>query len=82
MDHNEHGYDGPLGQALVDPDGPGLREAILQHTDKRTGATFLRGSKPINGLWVTSDIDISNVCMMPFGYRVGDHCLFLLDTTI
>ena len=27
MDHNEHVYDGPLGRALVDPDGPGRHEA-------------------------------------------------------
>ena len=82
MDHNKHVYDGPLGRALADPDGPGLREAILLHTEKRTGATFFRGSKPIDGLWVTSDIDISNACVMPFVYGVGDHRLFVLDVTI
>jgi hypothetical protein len=67
----------------VDPDGPGLREAILHHTQKRKGGTFFRGSKPIiDGLWITSDIDISNACVMPFGYGVGGHRLFALDVTI
>ena len=71
-----------MGQALVDPDGLGLCKVMLHHTEIHTGATFFRGSKPIDGLWVTSDIDISNVCVMPFGYGVGDHHLFVLDVTI
>jgi hypothetical protein len=40
MDHNEHTYDGPLGRALLDPDGLGLQETVLRHTGRRTGATF------------------------------------------
>jgi hypothetical protein len=79
MDHNEHTYNGPLGRVLVDMEGLGLQEAVLRHTGKRTGATFFRGSKPINGLWVTSNLDIANVCVMPFGYGIGDHRMFVLD---
>ncbi len=82
MDHNEHTYDGPLGRALSDPKGVGLQEAVLRHTGMRTGATFFRGSKPIDGLWVTSDIDIANACVMPFGYGIGDHRMFILDVTM
>ena len=82
MDHNDYVYDGQLGRALADPDGPGLCKAILYHTEKRTRATFFRGSKPIDGLWVTSDINISNACVMPFGYGVEDHRLFVLDVMI
>jgi hypothetical protein len=48
MDHNEHTYDGPLGRALADMPGLGLRKAVLHHTRTHTGATFFRGSKPIN----------------------------------
>ncbi len=43
---------------------------------------FLRGSKPIDGLWISSNIDISNACVMPFGYRVGNHRAFILDIPI
>jgi hypothetical protein len=82
MDHNEHTYDGPLGRALLDPEGVGLQEAVLRHTGKKTGATFFRGSKPINGLWVTSDIEIANACVMPFGYGIGDHQMFIIDVTM
>ncbi len=82
MDHNEHTYNGPLGRVLADTEGLGLQEAVLRHTGKRTGATFFRESKPINGLWVTSNSDIANVCMMPFGYGIGDHRMFVLDITM
>jgi hypothetical protein len=45
------------------------------------GATFFRGSKPIDGLWVSSKIKIANICIMPFGYGVGNHRLYVLDIT-
>ncbi len=82
MDHNEHTYDEPLGRALLDPDGLGLQEAVLHHTGRRTGATFFQRSKPIDGLWVTSNIEITNACVMPFGYGIGDHQMFILDVTM
>jgi hypothetical protein len=71
MDHNEHVTKGALGKALGDRDGLDLHEAIIHHTGKSPGATFFRGSKPINGLWVSSNIQISCACVMPFGYGVG-----------
>ncbi len=82
MDHNKHTCDKPLGRALLDPDGLGLQEAVLRHTGRRTGATFSRGSKSIAGLWVTSNIEITNACVMPFGYGIGDHRMFILDVTM
>ena len=81
MDHNKHMTKGALGKALGDRDGLDLREAIIHHTGKSPGATFFRGSKPIDGLWV-SDIDISNACVMPFGYGVGAHRAYILDIPI
>jgi hypothetical protein len=82
MDHNKHTYNSPLGRVLVDTEGLGLQEAVLRHTGKRTGTTFFRGSKPINGLWVTSNLDIANVCMMPFGYGIGGYRMFVLGITM
>jgi hypothetical protein len=82
MDHNKHTYDGPLGRVLLDPGGLALQEAVLKHTGKRTCATFFWGSKPINGLWVMSNIEIANACVMPFGYGIGDHQMFILDITL
>ena len=79
MDHNEHVYNGALGKALSDRDGLDLREVILETTGVQTGATFFRGSHPIDGLWASADLDLGNACVMPFGYGVGDHRAFILD---
>ncbi len=79
MDHNKHIYDGMLGKALSNRDGLNLQEVILKQTGAPTGATFFRGSQPIDGLWASDNLDISNVCVMPFGYGVGDHRAFILD---
>ena len=35
--------------------------------------------KPIDGMWVSGNLNISNACVMPFGYGVGDHRAFVLD---
>ena len=82
MDHNEHVTKGALGKALGDRGGFDLREAIIHHTGKNPGATFFRGSNSINGLWVSSNIEISNACVMLFGYGVGNHSAFILDIPI
>ncbi len=79
MDHNEHTIDGHLGKALADTDGPDLCKAIKLHTGTSPGATFFRGSRPIDGLWVSKDLDISNACIMPFRFGIGDHRAFILD---
>jgi hypothetical protein len=82
MDHNEHVYNGALGQALSKSKGLNLREVILQHTGVKTGAMFFWGSKPIDGRWTSSDLEISNACVMLFGYGIGDHRAFILDLSL
>jgi hypothetical protein len=82
MDHNEHVTNGPLGKELGDKNGLDMREAIIQHTGASPGAIFFHGSKPIDGMWVSGNLDISNACVMPFGYGVGDHRAFVLDISL
>jgi hypothetical protein len=82
MDHNEHIIKGALGKALVDKDGLDMREAVVQHTGVHPGATFFCGSKPIDGFWVTNDLEVSNASVMPFGYGVGNHRAFIVDIPI
>jgi hypothetical protein len=79
MYHNEHVYDGVLGKALSNREGLNLSKVILKHTGLRTGMTFFWGSRPINGLWASGNIDISNACVMPFGYGAGYHHAFIFD---
>jgi hypothetical protein len=33
-------------------------------------------------MWVSSNLEISNACVMPFGYGIGDYCAFILDIPI
>ncbi len=78
MDHNKHMINLPLGKELADKEGLDLQEAIVYHTGTSPGATFFQGSKPIGGLWVSSNLDISNACMMPFSYGIGNQRAFIL----
>ena len=36
-------------------------------------ATYFGGTKPIDAVWATGDIDVLNACAMPIGYDIGDH---------
>jgi hypothetical protein len=54
-------------------------EAVGDSTGRWIGATFFRGSKPIGGIWATPDLVVTHVCIMPTGFGVGDHQLFVVD---
>ncbi|KAL7545328.1 hypothetical protein ACHAWF_008680, partial [Thalassiosira exigua] len=54
-------------------------EAVGAFTGVTLGATYFRGSKPIVAVWTTDDLEVVNACMMPVGYGVGDHRMFVLD---
>ena len=73
MDANNHIYKGAIGTSLTDINGLAMKEVILTTTGKALGATYFRGSTPIDGIWETSDIGIANTCVMPEGYGIGDH---------
>jgi len=79
MDANENTYKGSIGKALTDKDGLAMKEVVREYTNKDLGATYFRGSEPIDGIWATSDVVISNACVMPAGYGIGDHRMFVVD---
>jgi hypothetical protein len=79
LDANENIYRGELGRRLTELDGLGTKEVVGDFTARQLGATYFRGSKPIEGVWATGDITVTNVCMMPVGFGVGDHRLFAVD---
>ena len=56
-----------------------MNEVVGTFTGKKIGATFYRGSKPIGAVWATPDLVVVGSCVMPEGYGVGDHRLFVLD---
>ena len=78
MDANDDIDTGKISSALW---GNGLRmkEQMTKRVGHRLPATFARGSKPIDGVWTTPDIDIVAARLMPISYGVGDHRCFILD---
>ena len=79
MDVKKDIYRKSIGKTLTMSEDLQMIEAVGNYTGKKIGATFFRGTKPIDGVWVTSDVVIIGACVMPAGYGIGDHRLFVLD---
>ncbi len=79
LDSNENIYRAKLGRQLTDLHGLGMKEVVGEFMGRQLGATFFRGSELINAIWVTSDLEVAHACVMPVGYGVGDHHLFVVD---
>jgi len=72
-------YKKSIGKTLINERGLGMVEVVGSFTGEKLGTTFFRGSKPIDGIWATPDVVITGACVMPAGYGMGDHCLFVID---
>ena len=79
LDTNEHIYRKALGRSLIEIDGLSMKEVAGDFTGKAIGSTFFGGLKPIDGVWATPDIMICNAAIMPAGFGIGDHRLFVID---
>jgi hypothetical protein len=80
LDANEHIYKKSIGRTLTDIEGGlAMREVVGAFTNQQVGPTFFRGSKQIDGVWATLDISVCNAAIMPAGYGIGDHRLFVID---
>jgi len=79
MDANKNIYKKSIGKMLTNPDGLAMKEVVGDFTGQHLGATFFRGTTPIDGIWATPDIVVTRACMMPAGYGVGNHRLFVVD---
>ena len=56
-----------------------MKEVVGSFTRQQVGATLFRVSKLIDGIWATLDLVVTNACIMPVGYGVADHRLFVVD---
>jgi hypothetical protein len=63
----------------MDLHGLGMKAVVGEYTTRRLGATYFRGSMLIDAVWATNEVAVVNACVMPVGYGVGDHCLFVVD---
>jgi hypothetical protein len=79
LDANKDIHRKAIGKELTDTEGLALREVVGEFTNKKIGPTCFRGSKPIDGVWATLDITVANACIMPVGYGIGNHRLFVID---
>jgi hypothetical protein len=66
---------------LTEDEGLGMIEVVGNVTGKKIGATYFRNqsSKPIDAIWATPDVTVVGACIMPVGYGVGDHRMFVVD---
>ncbi len=79
MDANEDVYRKSIGKALTSVEGLLMKEVVGSFTGKPIGATYFRGSKLINAVWAMADIQVAGACIMPAGFGIGDHRLFVID---
>jgi hypothetical protein len=56
-----------------------MKEVVREFTGTPIDSTFFRGSKPIGEVWATSDIAVCNAAIMPAGFGIEDHRLFVID---
>jgi hypothetical protein len=56
-----------------------MKEVVGDFMGRQLGATFFRGSEPIDAICAMNDLKVAHACVMPVGYGVGDHCLFAVD---
>ena len=82
LDANEDIYRKELGLRMTAADGLNMREVVGEFTGSEIGATYFRGTKPIDGVWATNDLQVVGACVMPAGYGIGDHRLFVVDFRI
>ena len=79
IDSNKDSYKKSLGKSIAAREGLNMKEVVGTFTGKKTGETFFRWSKPIDAVCATLDIIVVGACVMPEGYGVCDHRLFVLD---
>ena len=56
-----------------------MKDAVKSKIKIEGLTTFVRGSRKIDGTWVTPYVDISAACFLPLFFGVGDHRVILLD---
>jgi hypothetical protein len=79
MDANEDIYRKSIGKLLTKTDGLNMSEVVGNFTGRKIGPTFFLGSKPIDRIWATPNVVVTHACVMPAGYGVGNHHLFVVD---
>lgn len=79
LDANEDVYKGPISKMLTKEDGLDMVETVVQTTGNKLSATYFRGSKPIDAIWTTKDLELVGAGAIPIEFSVGDHRMMYVD---
>jgi len=70
LDANEHVLNGKLCRELTNPArGLGLKEITHEHWGDTEPHTWINGREPIDGVWVSSKLEVTGVKILPFSER-------------
>ena len=82
MDANDHILTGSLGKALVGQKWDiGLEEISHRAWGDFPPNTYIRGHRPVDGVWASSTLEIVGFKILPFYSSVGDHRGMVFDVT-
>ena len=78
MDANEHVLTGKFNQAITRT-GLDLEEFTHKYWGAHQPYTHINGKIPIDGGYKSPEIEVLNVCMLPFLDSPGNHHAFIID---
>ena len=76
MDANEHVLTGQFTRQLANV---GLKEVSHKQWGDSEPNTYIDGSQPIDGVWISSGLELGGLLILPFSMSVGDHRTILFD---
>lgn len=76
MDFNEHVLRGRLPKLLQQA---GLSEVSHTRWGGTEPKTFARGSKPIDGIYISPELEVMSIMILPFDESIGDHRTMIID---
>ena len=78
LDSNENMTNGALSR-MLQHENLQMEDAVKIRSGYDGPNTFIRGSRQIDGAWVTPGLDVQSACFLPFFLGIGDHRGILLD---
>ena len=80
MDANNNVFNGKYTKRLA-AEGLEMREAVHTVVPRMGPNTHAEGSKPIDGIWYTNDLELEKASYLPFDPQLGDHRPVAADFT-
>ena len=81
MDANENVLDGNMCKQFKEDDIR-MVEAVHSQEPGHGPKTFFRGQQSIDGIWVSTDLEIISASYLPFNADIGDHRPVVADLTM